>query len=115
MSIHGINATDCSNHKIEVFNTQDLFEDSDGHPIGLATHDKFWYDGRTLRRKGEQRTSPINGHSPERDSRLTLKVYRKYYQIKEKYGIVPTGDEIRQVKSGYSIKKWFQDHGFAYI
>jgi len=110
MNILGISANDCLEHRIEVFNTQDLFEDFNGLPIGLATHDKFWYHGRTLRREGNQRTSPINGHSPERDSRLTLKIYRKYHQFKEKYGIVPTGDEIRKSKRGYFVEDWLKDH-----
>ena len=106
----GINRGDCEENNIETVDTQSLYQDSDGLLIGLATHDTFWYEGRILRREGDTRTSPINGHSPERDSRLTLKIYRKYYQFKEKYGMVPTGEEIRRARHGYNVNKWLKDH-----
>ena len=95
----GISSEDVEKNT-EIIDTATLFIDWESHSIGLETHDKFWYNHRKLQR--DNWVHWINGHSPERDSQLTLLIHRNY--VKSQYmGRRPTGSDIRRAKNNRYI------------
>lgn len=66
--------------------------------------------GKLLRRE-DLRTSPMNGHPPERDSRLTLHIFWRFHQLNQLFDTVPTGGELRQALLDYNYEKWLKDYG----
>jgi len=109
LSSLGITSQDVKENNIEILDTATLFIDSNLHPIGLETHDKFWYNGKKLQRNSW--VHPINGHSPERDSRLTLLIYKNYVNSPTVYGTRPNGSDIRKAKNNnYNLENWKNDH-----
>ena len=77
-------------------------------PIKLDYLDKFFYPERTkLNRESRFKATP--GHSPERDSRLTLLCYQQYLLLTKHSIPIPSSTIIRDmVKSGENINDWYQ-------
>lgn len=106
----GINQSDLEASNVETSNAQSLW-DRNGGFIGLACHGASWCNGELLKREGDLRISLPDMHSPERDIRLTLHIYREFHQLNQLLGIVVTGDELRQVLQDSNYEKWVKHYG----
>lgn len=108
MSALNLTTEELIQNGVEIVDTAKLYRDSNMQPIGLENHDKFWYEGKKLQRGSWHH--PINGHSPERDCRLTLLIYKKYIQFQESQQDQPSGNDIRKARnSTYNFNKWKQE------
>ncbi|XP_053212538.1 nodal modulator 1-like [Panonychus citri] len=81
-------------YNIQHVDLQDLWPGK--QPIGLVSLDKFlFHDHQKLRRED---TSHVTiGHSPERDTRVTLKAYMQLLNLKEKNINIPTAEVVREM------------------
>ncbi|XP_053206589.1 uncharacterized protein LOC128390843 [Panonychus citri] len=101
--------------RLRVYNIQhiDLQELWPGkQPIGLVSIDKFlFYKFQKLRREDDSHVTI--GHSPERDSRVTLKAYMELQKLTDRNIPIPSAEIVREmVKNGQNISHWlseFQD------
>ncbi|XP_053209387.1 uncharacterized protein LOC128393272 [Panonychus citri] len=86
-----ITENDLIQNSIELVNVQELFGN-----VSLQLLVDFFFPGTTgLKRHDPDK--PISGHSPETDSRYTLKLYRKFVTLKEEKKEFPIGDELRNL------------------
>ncbi|XP_053211478.1 uncharacterized protein LOC128395102 [Panonychus citri] len=93
---------------IQHVDLQDLWPGQ--QPIGLVSLDKFLFFNHQKLRRDDDKHVTI-GHSPERDSRVTLKAYIELQKMKDKNIPVPTAEVVRDmVKMGQNIHHWLQLH-----
>ena len=90
----GITQQNLEGRFIEHLNLQDLWPHR--QPGGLESLDRFLFpDHQKLRRHDDQHVTV--GHSPERDSRVTLKAYIEFLKLQQKEIPIPSAETIRDM------------------
>lgn len=95
----GITAKDIQENNVEVVNTINLFRG-----VGLNALSEYYWPGKDhLKRNSGHKV--IDGHSPERDARITLRLYLEYCKGTRNGETIPSERELRK-KDIANVELW---------